>query len=196
MAQKNKKINNMNLLSKFKGVSKKTKFIIIIAIFTVMGGGYLTLKSFANTFIYASISDGRLRGYNAGVFTESSKNNAQVLQIQPNGGSGYADFSIPANTVFRYCYTARADKPMGAWFGASASGKGSGGLPPANTIIGTNYQSYCNKDANGSSSSALYKVQLFNTIEGQLNPGASMYISQLYVEIVSSSPAPTPAPTK
>ena len=50
MAKNNKKSKQKkSVLNKLGGLSKRSKFIVVVLIFAVLGGGYLTYKSFAAT---------------------------------------------------------------------------------------------------------------------------------------------------
>jgi hypothetical protein len=83
-----------SVLNKLGGLSKRSKFIVVVLIFAVLGGGYLTYKSFAATAAPASVvtfgDKLKLNSYwstsGTGNCTDNrvndaSKNNAVVLQI-------------------------------------------------------------------------------------------------------------------
>lgn len=187
------KKNKLFFKNSFNLANKKVRFFVVIGVFVILGGGYFTYKSFAATTQYASMANYQLKGINAVGFFEQSKNNLQVLRVQPQGGSAYATFDVPVNTNIKYCYTARADRPIGVWFLAiptdSANFSGKGGLPPANSILSTSYTTFCQTIR---SENIKLRVQLSSITDGLLNPGASMYVSQLSVEILAPA-APTPA---
>jgi len=89
MAKNNKQSNQKkSVLNKLGGLSKRSKFIVVVLIFAVLGGGYLTYKSFAATAAPAPITTlgANLRfsgdtGCTSNIATDASKNNAKVMNI-------------------------------------------------------------------------------------------------------------------
>ena len=89
MAKNNKKSKQKkSVLNKLGGLSKRSKFIVVVLIFAVLGGGYLTYKSFAATAgPSSSISVGaNLRfsgdtGCTSNKVNDPGKNNLTVMQI-------------------------------------------------------------------------------------------------------------------
>jgi hypothetical protein len=78
-----------SVLNKLGGLSKRSKFIVVVLIFAVLGGGYLTYKSFAATAAVAPIQtlaekmlfNGYSNGCTSNKVTDASKNNALVMNI-------------------------------------------------------------------------------------------------------------------
>ncbi len=95
MAKNNKQSKQKkSVLNKLGGLSKRSKFIVVVLIFAVLGGGYLTYKSFAATAAPASVvtfgdklrlnsywSNGSTANCTDNRVNDASKNNAVVLQI-------------------------------------------------------------------------------------------------------------------
>ena len=95
MAKNNKQSKQKkSVLNKLGGLSKRSKFIVVVLIFAVLGGGYLTYKSFAATAAPASIRQEAAylrfsggKGCNKKLVPEPAKNNQVVMQIYcPPGG--------------------------------------------------------------------------------------------------------------
>jgi len=89
MAKNNKQSKQKkSVLNKLGGLSKRSKFIVVVLIFAVLGGGYLTYKSFAAT---AGPSPVRVEAVNLAVSvgpgctenksTDPAKNNMRVMNI-------------------------------------------------------------------------------------------------------------------
>jgi len=107
-----------SVLNKLGGLSKRSKFIVVVLIFAVLGGGYLTYKSFAATTQIASraAADTGHIGNGAYVKTETlestGKNGTQVVALR--GKSSYVEYmGAPGLTVeserYRFCFTARVE---------------------------------------------------------------------------------------
>ena len=90
MAKNNKKSNQKkSVLNKLGGLSKRSKFIVVVLIFAVLGGGYLTYKSFAATRYTENIATGESENLYAygpikcdtSRVNDPAKNNAVVMNI-------------------------------------------------------------------------------------------------------------------
>ena len=117
MAKNNKKSKQKkSVLNKLGGLSKRSKFIVVVLIFAVLGGGYLTYKSFAAIAIQnAPKTNIRLAEYlilNSGSgctsnnVNDPAKNNLKVMNIYcPPNTQG--KISATANpSAIRYLYPA------------------------------------------------------------------------------------------
>ena len=94
MAKNNKKSKQKkSVLNKLGGLSKRSKFIVVVLIFAVLGGGYLTYKSFAyTTNPDGSVSNPSIVSYAGDIIDRNSsctlnlaadpaKNNMTVMNI-------------------------------------------------------------------------------------------------------------------
>ena len=90
MAKNNKKSKQKkSVLNKLGGLSKRSKFIVVVLIFAVLGGGYLTYKSFAATRYTENIATGESENLYAygpikcdtSRVNDPAKNNAVVMNI-------------------------------------------------------------------------------------------------------------------
>jgi hypothetical protein len=78
-----------SVLNKLGGLSKRSKFIVVVLIFAVLGGGYLTYKSFAatatvapiQTFAEAMLVNGNPNKCTSNKVQDPAKNNLVVLNI-------------------------------------------------------------------------------------------------------------------
>ena len=119
MAKNNKKSKQKkSVLNKLGGLSKRSKFIVVVLIFAVLGGGYLTYKSFAMTTQIdskAAADTGHL-GNGAYVKTETlestGKSGTRVVALRGKG-SNVEYMGAPGLTVesqrYRFCFTARVE---------------------------------------------------------------------------------------
>jgi hypothetical protein len=87
-----------SVLNKLGGLSKRSKFIVVVLIFAVLGGGYLTYKSFAGTrttetITYASELPGSLSKCNVNKVNDPGKNNTVVMQIYCPGNLGKKNYT-------------------------------------------------------------------------------------------------------
>ncbi len=86
-----------SVLNKLGGLSKRSKFIVVVLIFAVLGGGYLTYKSFAATAGTNPISEVAADsifsgepGCNRNIIQDPAKNNMRVMQIYCPPGKSYS----------------------------------------------------------------------------------------------------------
>jgi len=127
MAKNTKQSNQKkSVLNKLGGLSKRSKFIVVVLIFAVLGGGYLTYKSFAATPNYGpekitSLSSNNSQliqkddGCNYMTKPDPAKNNAIVKNLYcppykrwlmyPNTGSGYTSTWIKGS--YKNCFTVK-----------------------------------------------------------------------------------------
>jgi hypothetical protein len=107
-----------SVLNKLGGLSKRSKFIVVVLIFAVLGGGYLTYKSFAATTLIdskAAADTGNLRN-GAYVKTEtlsnSGKNGTKVVALRGYRSNveymGANGVTKPENS-YRFCFYARVE---------------------------------------------------------------------------------------
>ena len=89
---KNVKQSNQkkSVLNKLGGLSKRSKFIVVVLIFAVLGGGYLTYKSFAATPNYgpapiqtlgANLRFSGDTGCTSNTSADPAKNDAKVINV-------------------------------------------------------------------------------------------------------------------
>ena len=104
-----------SVLNKLGGLSKRSKFIVVVLIFAVLGGGYLTYKSFAATAIqnapktnimlaeYLSLYDSP--GCTSNNVNDPAKNNLKVMNVYcPPNTKG--QFWAGSPNVVKYLYPA------------------------------------------------------------------------------------------
>ena len=98
-----------SVLNKLGGLSKRSKFIVVVLIFAVLGGGYLTYKSFAATAGPAPIVTTNANFYlwndtgcTSNKVNDASKNNALVMNIYCPPGKFFAIWNpaLNYNTTF------------------------------------------------------------------------------------------------
>ena len=101
-----------SVLNKLGGLSKRSKFIVVVLIFAVLGGGYLTYKSFAATAgpetvvnTAENLSFRSDLGCRSNLVNDPAKNNAKVMNVY-----------CPANKFWEIGYRAngRSD-PAVSW---------------------------------------------------------------------------------
>ena len=97
MAKNNKQSKQKkSVLNKLGGLSKRSKFIVVVLIFAVLGGGYLTYKSFAATAgpspVRTEAANLRLfdwqNGCTKNLVNDTAKNNAIVMNVYCPAGKG------------------------------------------------------------------------------------------------------------
>ncbi len=143
-----------SVLNKLGGLSKRSKFIVVVLIFAVLGGGYLTYKSFAATAGPASITnsgaglyfDDWENGCTSNKVNDSAKNNALVLQInctkfwQVGSSSGTLSVRWPQGTYIN-CVMAKGFGSFGVTQGGNTDYAGDGAK--FYTINSPDYKEYC-----------------------------------------------------
>lgn len=96
MAKNTKQSNQKkSVLNKLGGLSKRSKFIVVVLIFAVLGGGYLTYKSFAATAYVSPIQTNadnmivQSDGCPSNITSDPAKNNANVMNVYCNKGQRF-----------------------------------------------------------------------------------------------------------
>ncbi len=144
-----------SVLNKLGGLSKRSKFIVVVLIFAVLGGGYLTYKSFAATVGPASIltRGANLRFYDwqngctSNKVNDGSKN-AVVMNVScppsrfwsAGSSSGTQSVRWPQGTYIN-CVMAKGFGSFGVTQGGSTDWNGYGAK--YYTINDSNYKEYC-----------------------------------------------------
>jgi hypothetical protein len=183
MPARKKQSKLRTILSKLNPNSPKKKFILFIAVFAVLGGGYFAYKSFAGDqahFWYADQIGSSGYAYKA---TESRglKRGMTVWVSFPGTRIG----SFPAQAIFapkiRYCaYVA----PVGGAAGITISGKAinTDTVTLAHHAISGEYQRYCTNWVPNNDWKAARQVQVEMHPPGIDGYASSMKVSSLSIE--------------
>lgn len=200
-ATKNKPASkSTGLKRRFDLTNKKVQFFVVIAIVAVLGGGWFTLKSFANSVTYRYQPSDLTLSCNMQFsppgscerITESTsgqKNGAIVIKMKQNGTvNGNRNTLFPDGNESRMCYTAKGNGEFQYW----PTAVGPNSYPNGNMIKVFSPDSYfsdCTQWRLGFQSGSLPKILVRS---GELSFQTFVYESR-----PPASPAPTPTtPTK
>lgn len=198
---KNKQVSkSAGLKRRFDLTNKKVQFFVVIAIVAVLGGGYYTVRSFADTTTYRFQPSDFTLSCNMQYsppgscerITESSsgqKSGAVVLRMKQGGeATGNRNTLFPAGNESRMCYTAKGNGEFQYW----PTAVGPDSYPNGNIIkvfSPNSYFSDCTQWRVGFQSGSLPTLKIRS---GELSLQSFVYESR-----PPASPAPTPTtPTK
>lgn len=168
--------------SKINFKSPKTRIILTVAIFAVVGGGIMVFKSFASTMI-GTVNADQITSYNNKstkiADNYNGKTTANVWKVSVDGFlKPSAPILVPANMSYQVCYSV---KGVGRF---SATGVETG------VTNGSAYQQYCGRTyTTGAAENVSPSFQNIN------NGGAVLYLQAITIQTAATS-TPTPAPTK
>ena len=188
MAKNNKKSNQKkSVLNKLGGLSKRSKFIVVVLIFAVLGGGYLTYKSFAATpgpkpiisnataLVYGTDTS---RGCKSNISTDPAKNNKLVVNIYCPKGGGYTAQNDPTKYSWGPTWPPGYRKICAMMKGVGTFTVKGGAASVKYSINTSTYREYCTFPT------ALYGItsdesQVMGTVESDVNNPSLVTISYI-----------------
>ncbi|MCX6729838.1 MAG: hypothetical protein NTV95_04360 [Candidatus Saccharibacteria bacterium] len=190
-----------SVLNKLGGLSKRSKFIVVVLIFAVLGGGYLTYKSFAATRyteILTSAKDlsGAEGQCNVNKVNDASKSDALVMQIYCPQRTNYSttDFSIVNRTGSPYTVPSGYFQACVMMKGVATFTVGVGGAGfNSYSINDSKYKEYCSKPYWVSDTSNLPLTRLYGQLKFVTKNPILMSVS--YIATYRYPGTAVPAPT-
>lgn len=190
--------------------SNKVRFFITVLIIAIIGGGYFTFRSFADTQlpnIYKMCTandclNGNPLGKGASVGYDSQKNNMKYYKLTKGGYASIDVANPPKGAQVQYCMTARADNKVFVTPNIGYNGKG-GSI--GNTIIeqkpgwaGTPgmYITTSWADICSSTEESWAKVGPNVGFSLTNDTNTPIYIAKMFLRSNVKPPAATPAPSK
>lgn len=181
-AQKKKQ----SLLSKINFKSPKTRIILTVALFAVVGGGVMVFKSFASTII-GTVNADQIRIHADRQSPASTKiadnyNGKTTVNVWrvPVGGTlqTSAPMAVPANVSYQVCYSV---KGVGRFYGIDQY---------YGVSNGSSYQQYCGNTKSSGTNGFGFQPTFQNA-----NASGDLYLQSITIQTAATS-TPTPAPTK
>ena len=190
------------LKKRFDLTNRKVQFFVVIAIVAVLGGGYFTVRSFANTIAATWTGHQLIQDTwvpNTCSFTkgtESGKNNAPTMDVRcPSyGGQLITPQTLALGSgTYQACVNVKGNGNMSIW-----TSPGFDATIKRYTLINDgSYREYCTNNVTITSGT---KLEVTMGIYGPSNGWALQKILDVKLKKVPSStttsPAPAPAPTK
>ena len=191
-----------SIFSKIKPNSLKTRIILTVALFALVGGGVMVYKSFAAVYVWAKpiqqvrYTQGGSGGCNISNTTDAAKNALPILQMSCTGTGGdlsintgefssTTDVNITAN-VYRACASVKGSGNISVWVNASPNQSDSGRISVNSPDA---YKQICSSYAQAIGSPI--KISGFmNLKQGNLK------VQSLSIEKEINTAGPAPAPAK
>jgi hypothetical protein len=205
MAKNTKQSNQKkSVLNKLGGLSKRSKFIVVVLIFAVLGGGYLTYKSFAATAGPAPIvtvaENMFVKGCTSNKVQDPGKNNLVVMNIACPPKRGWVASNVyrqnmifwPSGT-YKVCVLA---KGVGKFRISQGGNVDFNGLGSKNYDINdSTYKEYCSDSVTMRSGQVFDEVDSgdIRSIDGSNNSATLLTIRSMTKRWYAPGVAPAPS---
>ncbi|MCA9329323.1 hypothetical protein KDA11_01645 [Candidatus Saccharibacteria bacterium] len=179
--------NKLNFLSKINFKSPKTRGLILLAAFVIIGGGVMVFRSFAattNRIVSVSVAEGRLKCSSNCALTDAGGSKGNVKAASLSGGgvlSSTVSYYASKSTLVR-TYTACVTATGSGTVTVSTEGIGSSSAAITFNNGGNSYETKC-ANTNGVNFSGAWKITA--------NQGSLLKVTMLTVDETNNAPSTT-----